>query len=603
MCGICGFIGNDQIQLKDLQNEIINRGPDKQSTFSYENINLAVTRLSIRDIEKGDQPFIDREKSMVAALNGEIYNYGYLRKKLESKGHKFKTHCDTELLIPGFYYFNKEFFNMINGMFALIIIDLRAKKIFIARDRFGIKPLFYCKLKNSFIYSSSAKSIYKNNYFKKDISKKDLISVLQNRYTKYDHIFKNIFQIKPGHYLEVDNKITINEFSYLKQDKQFDIIKSREEFIIEISNFFEKKLINYEESDLPISLCLSSGIDSRILLEKLKKDSKVFTLKFSNSKYDESNIVENLCLDRSIDYQISNFNDEVYFSIFERAIKSLDSPICDSVIFPTFFLYNEVAKEFKVTLSGEGADEIFGGYYHFNIFNKLINIFKFNKVNLIPKLLYLMPYNFLNLFFSYQGRLGNYGKLRLIDFFKDELNFESFNNLISIFSENELKNYLNFDFKKNQIHRELNLNNLIEDNHSNWLRNYNLSKTDQLSMESGLEVRVPYLDNDFYSLSKILSLKKNQKHFYNKNILKYYYDSFISKNNFKKIPLQNYNQISEKMMLFIEKKISKDGPIFEFINKKKINHIFDSFKKNNEMLINKQINSIIILDEWLRQNY
>ena len=167
MCGICGYTGSESAVLPAMLKYIRRRGPDSEGKFSKKNIHLAATRLSIRDIKNGNQPFLHEDLNYVTVFNGEIYNYSFIKKKIQEKGYFVKTNCDTELLAPGLKFYGTKFFSLIEGMFSLAIYNITNDQLTIARDRYGIKPLYYSMHNNEVYFSSSAKSIYNINFFKK----------------------------------------------------------------------------------------------------------------------------------------------------------------------------------------------------------------------------------------------------------------------------------------------------------------------------------------------------------------------------------------------------------------------------------------------------
>ena len=591
MCGICGFKLIDNIQeknvLANLIKEIKNRGPDSTNTYQEQKIGLGMTRLAIRDIDNGNQPFENRELNLICVFNGEIYNYEILKKKIEKKGYKFKTKCDTELINPGFYFFGYNFFQMLNGMFAIAIYDIKEKKLILVRDRFGIKPLYIAKLKDNYYFSSSAKSIFNLSFFKKVINYNSLHSVLKNRYSKNNHIFNNIDEVKPGNILVIDKFNNVEEKYFIDGNEEDDDSEKKLNIENKLVNFFDNKLKDYEQADVPISIMLSSGIDSRILLEKLNKNISPYTIRFKNSKYDESKKVERICKNKNIKLNICDFNFEAMEENYNETINSFDKPICDSVIFPTFFLTKQISLKYKVTFSGEGADEIFGGYYYFNIAKKINLANKFRSNFVIRNIVKNTNYKILNYLFGYQGSIGKFGKERFLNFFnKDTKDINNFYNLISVFDDYEISKMLGKNIIENNLFKNLNIKNLMEDNIDNWLVKYNLSKIDQMSMYNGLEVRVPYMDNTFYNI--LNDIKKNSLFYLynNKRVLKNYFNKYIQNIPTKKTAFQNYytdSQIKNYTNL-IENKINKNSYIFQFIEYQKYYEILNDFKKRPELL-------------------
>jgi len=608
MCGICGHTGSESTILPTMLKYIRRRGPDSEGKFSKNNIHLAAARLSIRDIKNGKQPFFHEDIKYVTVFNGEIYNYNFLKKIIQEKGYSIKTNCDTELLAPGLKFYGTNFFSLIEGMFSFAIYDITNDQLTISRDRYGIKPLYYHTYNNQLYFSSSAKSIYNLNFFKKKINNKSLKSVLSKRYVEdAEHFFSDINQLKPGEILKFKRKKIFRE-SFLKNLNLNKEINNKNQFIELTDSFFNNNINNFKLSDVPLGIMLSSGVDSNLINNKLGKSiNDIFTLDFGNTKFDESISVINNNANKNQKINVCKFNSNVFENIYDESIDAFDNPITDSVIFPTNYLMKEVSKKVKVAFSGEGADEIFGGYYHFSVMSYIEHIKKFSISKSLGNFLSLIPHNLINLFFQYQGKLGPVGKKRFINCLKS--NFETnsdFNDLISVFSRSEINNLLNPDYK-NTIENdcsEFSKNNLVLDNFNKWLPNYTLYKTDQLSMHNGLEVRVPYLNNDFYNIFfQIINFKK-AKFYKDKKILIDYVKTKSKIKINKKIALQNYLD-SENRIFFlkiIDDKIKKNSVIFNIIDQQKFETLKNQYKIGPELILEKQLSTLLILNSWLEKN-
>lgn len=608
MCGIFGYHSSKNIKSSDLFKYLNKRGPDEKKVFKNKNFTFGATRLSIRDLKNGSQPFYFKKGDIYAALNGEIYNYLELKKLILSKGYKFKTECDTELIAPGYYFFGDKFFTKINGMFAISIFDNKKKQFIIARDKFGIKPLYYYHNDSDFFYSSSAKSIYNLHFFEKKINIESLVSILKNRYIKgKSHIFHGINNLAPGSILKFNQqkKVCSKKFS-IETSK---INKNNYRYSVE--KFFDKKILNYKIADVDMCLLLSSGIDSNIILNSLhNKKLKLYNIAFSENKYDESKKIKKLLNSQQIkNLKIIQFNNRLIEQQILKTIYSFDSPICDSVIFPMYKLFQNISKKYKVTISGEGADEIFGGYYYLNFLYFYNFIKKYKLLNLSKYLLKFTNVSLLNYLVRYQGKFDKTFKSRLLKVLeKKNFTLYDFNNFISVFDDDEIKRLLLTKYafsSKNEIREKktkFNLKNIINDLTKNWLPNYNCYKLDQLSMDNSLEARVPFLDNVFYS---VLNFMKKNLNFYNsKKILRDIFYSKTSKKISKKTAFQNYlsKRTKEGIVLFANKKIKKNLKIFNFLNFKEFLIIKQKFIKSEELVIEKQFYSLIILAIWFEKN-
>ena len=609
MCGIFGYYTSKNIKSSEFLRYLKKRGPDEKKVLKKKKFTFGATRLSIRDLKNGSQPFYYKQGNIYASLNGEIYNYAELKKLISMKGYKFKTKCDTELIAPGYFFFGDKFFNKINGMFAISIFDNKKKQFIIARDRFGIKPLYYHNNNGDFFYSSSAKSIYNLNFFKKKINVESLVSILKHRYIKgRSHIFNGINNLKPGSILKFNHKKKLHTKKFVKETE----VINKYNFKYCVENFFNDKILDYKISDVDMCLLISSGIDSNLILNSLyNKKLKLFNVAFSENKYDESKKIKKLLNNKQVqNLRIIQFNNQLKKEQILKTIYSFDSPICDSVIFPMHKLFQNISKKYKVTISGEGADEIFGGYYFLNFFYFYRFIAKYKLLNFSKFLLKFTNVNLLNYFVQYQGKFDKTFKSRLsVVLGKKYFTLYDFNNFISVFNDEEIKRLLltNYSFNsRNEIKEKktkFDLVNIINDLTKNWLPNYNCYKLDQLSMDNSLEARVPFLDNIFFS---ILNFMKKNLNFYNsKSILRNIFYSKSGKKISKKTAFQNYlsKKTKKKIILFVNKKIHKNFKIFKILSFKEFLIIKQKFIKSDELVIEKQLYSLIILAIWFEKNY
>lgn len=606
MCGIFGSYTKKNYSLDKFISFLNVRGPDEKKIVKAKNFIFGATRLSIRDLNRGSQPFYSSKYRLYWSLNGEIYNYVFLREILEKKGHKFETNCDTELIGPGYHYFNQFFFKMINGMFAISILDLNKREFVLARDVFGIKPLYYFLNKKNFFFSSSAKSIYNLNFFKKKINIYSFISILKHRYIKGNkHIFEGIQSVSPGEIIKFRPGTKLKKFIFEPKNEKINYINYQDK----IKFFFNNQLKNYKLSDVDLSLLISSGIDSNILGHFLyDKSLKFYNINFIDNKFNETKILKkNINKNIKKKIKIINFSHKEFNRSIIPAINSFDSPISDGVIFPMYYLFRAIKKNnIKVSFSGEGADEIFGGYYYIKYFNIIKKINNRKIRFLLSKVIKKIPIKLLNSFFGYQGDFGDFSKKRLFLYFKKKNNFYNFNDLLSVFSDEELKNLLIDNsyiknYKKQNSTKKISYNNIIEDLEKNWLPNYNCYKLDQVSMQNSVEARVPFLDNFFYNLLKFY--KKNKSFYGQKKILqKILYEKFKVK-ILKKIAFQNYMNIKKKTLIisFAEKNINEKFKIFKILRFHTFRNILNNYKKSDELLQEKQFFSLFILSIWFEK--
>lgn len=512
MCGFVGFIDKkikDEKIIKEMSKMIIHRGPDDENYYCDDDINLAFRRLSIIDLKNGRQPMYNEDESIVITFNGEIYNYQELKKDLEAKGHKFKTDSDTETIIHGYEEYGEEIVNKLRGMFAFVIWDKKKKELFAARDYFGIKPFYYYKNNDTFIFSSEIKSFLKHPHFKKELNKKSLKSYLTFQYSVLDEtFFKNVYRLKPGHYLKYKNgkltEKTYYEFSYNEEKMKLD------ELINEINNQVKSSVDYHRISDVKVGAFLSGGVDSSYIVSILKPDT-TYSVGFDYEKFNETNYAKELSDILKIKNKRKLITPDEFFDIVSDVQYYSDEPHANLSAVPLYYLSKLARKDVKVVLSGEGADELYGGYdsyYTSNLFNtyqKLIPYGLRNKIkNIANKKKYFKGQQFLIKAGSkvedwYVGQAFIFDDSEANDILKDEYKTDiTFRDITKPYFE-KVKD--KSDIIKKQF-LDMNL----------WLPRDILLKADKMTMANSLELRVPFLDKVVFEHSLTIPDKyKSQK--------------------------------------------------------------------------------------------
>ena len=472
MCGICGYYSNitDKKVLKDMTNSISHRGPDGEGYFSDKKIGMGHRRLSIIDLKKGKQPM--HFENFVVVYNGEIYNFKELRRDLEKKGYVFETKSDTEVILKLYKEYGKKCLNYLNGMFSFVIYDIEEKSLFLARDRLGIKPLYYYFDGKSFVFSSEIKSLLKFPEVKREINKDSLYEFIFRQYiSKDDTIFKGIKKLEPGNYIFFHkNKLTVEKYWDLRYTNE---ISNEPEAISKIKKQLEDSVKLRLIADVPIGVFLSGGLDSSVILSIMNKFKgegiKTFSVGFNESGYGETKY------SRLISETFKTNHEEIILDSssvkkLDKVIEHLDEPLSDFASLPTYYLSEMASKKVKVVLTGEGGDENFGGYDYYNKFKIANKIF--NRNLLLKKKVF--AYNF-----------------------NKYLNFNS-----SKYLQSKLVNY-----SKGNL-----LNEMLKWDTKIWLPDDLLMKVDKMTMAHGLEARVPFLDHKFMELTASLDPKfKNKK--------------------------------------------------------------------------------------------
>ena len=511
MCGICGFI---QLTNKDyrenivalMNQEILHRGPDDDGFFSDEYCTLAMRRLSIIDLSNGKQPIFSNDKRFLIFYNGEIYNYKELRSFLISKGIIFTTNSDTEIIVNLYMLFGKDTLSMLEGMFAFCIYDQESKSFFLARDKFGEKPLYYFRDNQKVIFSSEIKSLISSKAFKPILRKEKLGSYIRMGYVEEPNtLLQNVFSLPPSSYMTISNNFDIDVKQYSSIDYQPDnTIKSLQEAADYIKPYFKKAVKKQLVSDVPVGAFLSGGIDSSsvvaMMSEISQKPVKTFTVKFNSNGYDESKIA-NLVAEKfqAEHHEIPVGNSEFKVDQFWKIIEHVGLPFPDSSAIPTDFVTKEITKYVKVALSGDGGDEVFGGYTVFDWLSKV------NRLNSVPNILRKTSkdtIDFFNLNVLNNNKLRQFSKvLRISGLEIDRLIQETH----ALFDYDESIRFFNiqleyperFDYKKSE--------SLLR-NAMRYRIKYDLSldmliKVDRISMSNSLEVRSPFLDPVMFEAS------------------------------------------------------------------------------------------------------
>lgn len=370
MCGLCGFTGelvDKETYLRQMTEKIIHRGPDSDGFYTDADIAMGFRRLSIIDLGAGDQPLYNEDKTLVLTFNGEIYNYKTLRAELLEKGHIFVTESDSEVLLHGFEEWGEELLPRLRGMFGFAIWNTVKKELFLARDPFGIKPMHYTRLADGrLVYGSEIKSILSHPDVKKVFNPSALDSYLSFQYSvPNETFFKDICCLPPAHCLWYrDGEVTLHRYF----DPMFtpDEDMTLDEAVEEIDRAFTDSVEAHRISDVEVGCFLSSGVDSSYVASYFG-GQKAFTVGFDNGQhYNESNYAAELAKEVGIEHYVHIISEEEYWASLPKVQYYLDQPLADPSCVALYFVSKLAAEHVKVVLSGEGADELFGGYriYH-----------------------------------------------------------------------------------------------------------------------------------------------------------------------------------------------------------------------------------------------
>ena len=493
MCGFVGYINKEKDKkdnIKKMADLIAHRGPDSEGYYTDENIALGFRRLSIIDLNNGSQPIYNEDTSKVIIFNGEIYNFEPLRKDLIKKGHTFTTKTDTEVILHGYEEYGEKILDKLRGMFAFVIYDKNTKELFAARDFYGIKPLYYAKMGNTFIFGSEIKSFLIHPHFKKELNYKMLEYYLTFQYSPGNEtFFKNVYKLMPGHYLKYKNgKLEIKKYYEIKfkQDKS----KTYDEWKQGIKERLADSIKAHKISDVEVGSFLSSGVDSSYIAACSDVD-KTFTVGFNNEKYSEINYAKDLSEKINTQNISKIITKEEYFKNLPNIIYYMDEPVADPSAIALYFVTQIASENVKVSLSGEGADEIFGGY---NIYQEPLTDAWYYKIPYpirfaIGKVASIFPHkrgiNFLirrglKLEDRFIGNAFIFNNKEVKKILRNKRKTKGFQDLTKPYYDKVAgkdditkMQYIDFNF---------------------WLVGDILTKADKMSMANSLEVRVPFLD-------------------------------------------------------------------------------------------------------------
>ncbi len=513
MCGFIGFTGNCEQKkevLSKMLRAISHRGPDSEDTYIDDTIALGFRRLSIIDLEGGSQPIYNEDHTKVLVFNGEIYNYKILGEELIQKGHSFYTKTDSEVLIHGYEEYGENLLGKLRGMFSFIIWDTQSKKIFGARDFFGIKPMYYAQMGKTFLFGSEIKGFLPHPHFKKELNEEKLPDYLTfSCVPGNETFFKNVYKLAPGHYFEYDLTKSENALSihkYFSVDFDQDSSKDMQFFSDKISSALEESVVAHKISDVPVGCFLSSGVDSSIVAYELSQLDKIkaFTIGFENKAYSEDIEAKKLADEIGVSNTVKMVSSEEYFANAGKVQYHLDEPLGNPSANLLYFLSGLARQEVKVVLSGEGADEMFAGY---NVYKEPLAIQKYQK----------LPLFFRKTLANLTEGLPDFKGKNFIQRGSKSIEERYLGNS-NIFTEKERTDVLKkqytqipptaytkpfYDMVKNQD--DISKMQFL-DIHL-WMVQEILLKADKMSMANSLELRVPFLDMEIFKVARTIPTK------------------------------------------------------------------------------------------------
>lgn len=501
MCGFVGFtnsIKDDGTVLKEMMNTIVHRGPDSAGYFVDANAALGFCRLSIIDLNDGDQPLYNEDGTLVLTFNGEIYNYIELREELKTLGHIFKTNSDSEVLLHGFEQFGENIVKKLRGMFAFVIYNRTDKTVFGARDMFGIKPFYYTQMDSSFIFGSEIKAFLAHPHFRKKLNEDALCQYLSFQYSPMEEtFFKGVYKLPPAHYFfHRDGKTELTR--YWKPN--FSNEQGALDYYADLTDKVLRESVEaHKIADVEVGSFLSSGIDSSYIAEAAKVD-KTFTVGFegSENRYNEIEYAKSFASEIGVENISKTITPEEYWETFPKIQYHMDEPLADPSAVALYFVAELASRHVKVVMSGEGADELFGGYriYMEPITTTAYDLLPFTLRKIVSRLCSFLPKKHGINYLIRRGKAVEerfIGNANIFDMRERKKILLRDNGI----SPTELcRKYYSEVSNKDTITRMQYLDINM------WLVGDILLKADKTSMANSLELRVPFLDKKVMELAE-----------------------------------------------------------------------------------------------------
>lgn len=579
MCGFVGFCSKDvkdKNVIKEMNNQIIHRGPDSDGYYFDKDVNFGFRRLSIIDLHEGSQPILNEGGDTAIIFNGEIYNYQELREDLVAKGYKFKTHTDTEVILHGYEEYGEEgILAKLRGMFAFTIWDSKKEKLFGARDHFGIKPYYYALLDGDLLFGSEVKSFLKYPKFKKEVNEKALKHYLVFQYNPLEEtFFKGVKKLRPGHYYIYENgKMEIKTYYNLTLDYKnmtFD------EAVGKIEKEVEESVKYHKISDVEVGSFLSGGVDSSYVVATALPD-KTFSVGFDNKGFNETMYAKELSDSLGIKNFAKLITPDEFFEGINKVQYYSDEPHANLSSVPLYFLSKLASEQVKVVLSGEGADELFAGYNEY--------------ADALPQRIYRkLPFSLRHkLYLKYKDRKHFRGQTIILKY--GQKVEDRYIGPAEIMSDELANSLVTSKYKNSETSRDLtkkyydevkNMDDVSKRLYLDmkmWIVEDILLKADKMTMANSIELRVPLLDKKMWELARTIPVR----HKVHNEITKYAFRR-AAKNKLPEdwakrrklgfvVPFVLW--IKEEKYYKIVKEVFNKDFVSEFFDKDKINKLLD----------------------------
>jgi asparagine synthase (glutamine-hydrolysing) len=593
---------------------VASRGPDGTRRFSGQNAEFVFTRLSINDLtETGEQPMFAADGRIVAMMNGEIYNSPELRRALESKGRQFRGTSDAEVVPHGFAEWGVELFSRLRGMFAIAIYDIVSKELILARDHFGIKPMYYATTRDGVAFSSSARAVSLHPDVGQTLNHRAMTELLQYRFVPSgSSLYENVQTLMPGHFAVCHGSV-VSLHNYWRRNRFAESASASEGELVECFSELLLGSIRRElTSDVPLGVLLSGGVDSGAVLTGAcaakARGLSAYTYEMRGSS-SEVDLARDIADSHGVIQRVVTGKESEFVDTFVRAVQCMDLPVGDAIIAPTYQLLAEVRKERKVVLTGEGADELLAGYAHVRPLQLLHRIARTGAhPTALAALVKCTPWRVLDAFFPYDAVLGKSGKKKLVEIVQSAREPRlALTHTISVFDENELQTGTNLPpLTREASVGDLTLSTLIDWGFASWLPNQILNKMDQLSMANGVEARVPFVSVELYEFVSTLPARMLLSRKGNKRVLRealktwgYSHPEQPKRAFFTPLTSRHQRELEALAREWLSTSMNrKHGVITDGLVRETIEKV-----RAGDFLASKQIVTLATLHIWLEQDF
>ena len=587
MCGIAGIynkkISRINSNLKSMLDIAKHRGPDSQGLYINENFGIGMNRLSIIDLNSGDQPISSIDERYQLVCNGEIYNFHNLKSEMENKGYVFKTKTDVEVILPLFHFYGINGFSKLDGMFSFAIYDSFQNILYICRDRYGIKPLYYYERDDgSFFFSSEIKSILAVNRNLK-INENAIVDYLINGFNcSLETVWKGIKSLSPGSCFVLEENSRKEKLFF--KDKNVKPYENRSEAKLDLREALIGDINSQLISDVPLGVFLSGGIDSSIILgvitKILDKKTPCFSIDFNEEGFSELDKFTSVAKAYESEQFIYKVNNDLLDHVSD-VLSSCDEPFGDMAALPTFLLSQNASKAIKVALSGDGSDEIMYGYSYNSFENRNKKILENEFLHNILRKLPIYSIKQFSLLSRTKSKIDGKPK-----------------NIYDMISSKIVKNIDNYRYRT--------FKSLSDYDLSNYLPNNILYKTDRMTMSSSLEARVPFLGNKTVEVAKKIPWEFQVNKYGQKSLLVDAFDDILPNEKIKKQEKQGFSVpasrwIKERFSIKSFLKNISQTPLEGLVN---FNFVSELVRQdyNNEFNHNRFIYRLYIVSEWYKKN-